>query len=267
MPVEQAFAQLFTTALKTAIAPSPQSGRLAAKINVAAALTRDQPIPQSYVERVLQFGDAKAQKVLLDFAGRRPDLVPILGESFLPAPVPPAPVPLPPVTGGPTMLGPSFVASSGGFGGGGFGGIGDLITSAIPAIGNIFLQRELIKQQRKLLQSGFAAAPSGFPAIPAVGAAGLGALGFGFPGFDLPLPGGLEEAGTGLFGPDLFVPATARDRPRSEFSVMHDGKCHTWRYAGRPILYSSDRSIARRFAKLTGGRRVMRARRKSRKCA
>lgn len=96
---EAAFTQLFTQGLKTAITPSPQSGRLAAQITVAAALATGRPIAKSYVERVLTYGDAKAQAVLVDFAARRPDLVPILGAGVAPlqppSPAPPVPVPPP----------------------------------------------------------------------------------------------------------------------------------------------------------------------------
>lgn len=70
---------------------------------------------------------------------------------------------------------------------------------------------------------------------------------------------------SGMFGgddvecPSLFRPAnqTASVRPMREVQMMGpDGKCHTWKYAGRPVLYSGDVSRMKRTAKLLGKRIV-----------
>jgi len=86
---------------------------------------------------------------------------------------------------------------------------------------------------------------------------------------------GLQPAGTGVpaltglpagYNPMLFKPAaTARGAtPRRRIELERGGRIFAWQYLGRPILYSGDRQVARRWMRVTGfnrGRRGTRRRR------
>lgn len=86
---------------------------------------------------------------------------------------------------------------------------------------------------------------------------------------------GIAPAGavatTGLpqgYAPALFRPsATMRGAtPKRRIEVMAGGRLYAFQYLGRPILYSGDRGVAKRWARITGhtlGRRgAARARRR-----
>jgi len=122
-----------------------------------------------------------------------------------------------------------------------------------------------LKQMNRLLggRAGMVTsfAPSAVATVPAAagaggwGSAAAGALGGAIGGIlglgpDL-LPGGLEEAGTGIFGPDLFAPTRAGARQRM-IDAPHPttGERVFWRPVGRPILFAGDKTLLLRTRKL-----------------
>jgi hypothetical protein len=74
-------------------------------------------------------------------------------------------------------------------------------------------------------------------------------------GLDAPQPAGGGALPRG-FPPALFRPsmATGRPSPRRRIEIIPSGtnRVYAYAYLGRPILYSGDRSVARRWAKITG---------------
>jgi hypothetical protein len=79
-------------------------------------------------------------------------------------------------------------------------------------------------------------------------AAGAGAL---LPELGDILPGGLEESGTGLFGPDLFRPSATSQRQRM-IDAVHPttGERVYWRPVGRPIMFTGDAALLKRTRKM-----------------
>ena len=98
--------------------------------------------------------------------------------------------------------------------------------------------------------------PQAMSFAPATAAAG-GLLGAGNV-FERALglaPGG--GGATGLpqgYAPALFRPsATQRGAtPKRRIEVMAGGRLYAFQYLGRPILYSGDRGVAKRWARITG---------------
>ena len=167
-----------------------------------------------------------------------------------------------------------FGGSTGGFGTGSFGGLGAGLADAVlrGTFGYLGAKQQT-KQLRALakIMGGGGISPYGFggitpsamsfaPGVPAAGAGidissilagGLGALGGALGlGPDI-LPGGLEESGTGLFGPDLFSPTAASSR-QNMIDAPHPrtGERVYWRPVGRPILFSGDAAVMRRAKKV-----------------
>ena len=65
------------------------------------------------------------------------------------------------------------------------------------------------------------------------------------------LPGGLEESGTGLFGPDLFRPTNAGQRQNMIDAVNPaTGERQFWRPVGRPIMFTGDAALLKRTRKM-----------------
>lgn len=169
-------------------------------------------------------------------------------------------------SGGPARGG--LMALFAGTGGGGFdfggGALGGLIGGVAQGVTDIFTlkqQTKLLKQLNRLraggiTPTGFAGGgivPSGGLGVPAA-VGGLSALALGLPsvgGILDALPGGLEESGTGLFGPDLFSPTAASAR-QNMLDAPHPrtGERVYWRPVGRPILFSGDAAVMRRAKKV-----------------
>lgn len=139
------------------------------------------------------------------------------------------------------------------------GGIGQ----AVAGIYSTKAQTKQLKQLNRLLlgSSAMSFAPAAtVPAATVPAATGFGgllggalggllggALGLGP---DL-LPGGLEEGGTGLFGPDLFNPTRAGARQRM-IDAVHPttGERVYWRPVGRPVMFAGDRTLLLRTRKV-----------------
>lgn len=88
-------------------------------------------------------------------------------------------------------------------------------------------------------------------------------------------PGGAPAGGGGAlpqgYAPALFRPSAtlrgATPKRRIEVIPAGSGRVHAWAYLGRPILYSGDRAVAKRWARITGhtlGRRAAGRRRRPR---
>jgi len=90
----------------------------------------------------------------------------------------------------------------------------------------------------------------GGPGALAIGGAGLALGNFG--GLTDMLPGGLEEGGTGIFGPDLFAPTAASKRQRMISAPNASGEMVYWRPVGKPVLFSGDLSLLKRTRKVLG---------------
>jgi hypothetical protein len=100
---------------------------------------------------------------------------------------------------------------------------------------------------------------AGVPAVSTGGFAGgaaaagaLAGLGLGLlPELGDMLPGGLEESGTGLFGPDLFRVGAASQRQRM-IDAVHptSGERVYWRPVGRPIMFTGDAALLKRTRKM-----------------
>jgi len=162
-------------------------------------------------------------------------------------------------------------------GGGGGTDWGGLIGSLGGQVAGIFAQKEQNKMLKRLMRrSGGGAfiggspatgygvgmpmsfAPAGVPAVgggisAAGGLAGLGSLGaLGLlPELGDLLPGGLEESGTGIFGPDLFA-VGANSRRQRMIDAVHPttGERVYWRPVGRPIMFTGDASLLKRTRKM-----------------
>jgi hypothetical protein len=168
-------------------------------------------------------------------------------------------------------------------GGAGLGGgtdWGSIIGGIGSQIAGIYSTKAQNKQLRRLMKLGLggARAPiynaipqtgggylaSGFSGVPAVSTGGfagglgaaaagaLGGLGLGLlPELGDMLPGGLEEAGTGLFGPDLFKVGAASQRQRM-IDAVHptSGERVYWRPVGRPIMFTGDAALLKRSRKM-----------------
>lgn len=169
-----------------------------------------------------------------------------------------------------TAGGADTSSSGGGWGGGG-GGFWDALGSIGGAVAGIYQAKEQNKALRRMQRGAmptmqFPPSAYGVPAAQgfAPGAIGgaigraapwlLGGLGAaaGSAGL-LPdvMPGGLEESGTGMFGPDLFRPTAASARQRM-IDAVHPGTGERvyWRPVGRPILFAGDAALLRRTRKL-----------------
>lgn len=161
--------------------------------------------------------------------------------------------------------GADTVGGSGGFGGG--GGFWDALGSIGNTVAGIYATKAQNKQLRQMQRLAMPRFPQqqglgflqGVPAASGgLGAFGAGALG-GALGSLLPslggmtdvLPGGLEESGTGVFGPDLFAPTRASARQRM-IDAVHPGTGERvfWRPVGRPIMFAGDAALLRRTRKL-----------------
>lgn len=170
---------------------------------------------------------------------------------------------------------------AGGLGGGGYGMTdwGGLVGSLGQGVIGIFQAKQANKALKRLnrlamggrpqmmpslaglgggLASGFA--PATVPAAAAGGSildslglggllGGLGGIASGL-GPDI-LPGGLEESGTGVFGPDLFKPTASSARQRM-IDAVHPGTGERvfWRPVGRPIMFAGDAALLKRTRKL-----------------
>lgn len=170
---------------------------------------------------------------------------------------------------------PVFTSGGGGWSTGGtdWGGIINAIGGATFGYLNAKNQTKQLKQLAKLrlnvptigtpLQNPLAGVGGlGFSSggLGAGGAAVLGGLGGLATGLGLPslggltdmLPGGLEEGGTGLFGPDLFRAVSAGARQRM-IDAPHPttGERVYWRPVGKPILFSGDVSLLKRVRKVS----------------
>lgn len=163
-----------------------------------------------------------------------------------------------------------FTGSGGGFdfGGGPLGGLIGGVAQGVTDIFTLKQQTKLLKQLNRLRAGGITPSgiggitPSGFAGgVPAAGGVDLasllgglglgGMLGGGLGGIADALPGGLEEGGTGLFGPDLFSPTAASSR-QNMIDAPHPrtGERVYWRPVGRPILFSGDAAVMRRAKKV-----------------
>lgn len=177
----------------------------------------------------------------------------------------------------PNNLGGGIMASlfTGGAGvtGGGadWGSLLGSVGSAITGIYQTKAQTKQLKALNRLLSGGSrsltpstsAMVPSMFAPVATVPAAtGTGALGGLLGGLlggglagsllpDINLPGGLEEGGTGMFGPDLFAPTNAGARQRM-IDAPHPttGERVYWRPVGRPLMFSGDAALLKRTRKL-----------------
>jgi hypothetical protein len=149
---------------------------------------------------------------------------------------------------------------------------GGLVGTIGGQVAGIFQQKEQNKMLKRLMRGtrgtigsgsygGFPVntfAPSGVPAatgggISAMGGLaglGIGALGL-LPELGDMLPGGLEESGTGLFGPDLFAVGAASRRQRM-IDAVHPttGERVYWRPVGRPIMFTGDAALLKRTRKM-----------------
>jgi hypothetical protein len=168
--------------------------------------------------------------------------------------------------------GASAVSGSGGFDWGGL--IGSIGQGAI-GIMQQKAQNKMLKRLMRLRSGGnipmgtFAgggvtptgALYSNFSGVPAVSTGGfaggaaagaLGGLAMGLlPELGDMLPGGLEESGTGLFGPDLFKAGAASQRQRM-IDAVHptSGERVYWRPVGRPIMFTGDAALLKRTRKM-----------------
>ncbi len=199
-------------------------------------------------------GGKKSKRHLAKLLAERPELVPL--------------------TSGEEGDVANLFSASGGFndpfadltsGGGALGGLAGALGGIASVLPSVLAQREQTKQLKALaklvggrtLGAGSAfVAPSANPAVVSQGfgplagilagaaAGGLGSVLAGL-GPDL-LPGGLEESGTGFFGPDLFAPTAASARQRM-IDAPHptSGERVYWRPVGRPILFAGDLSLLR----------------------
>jgi hypothetical protein len=97
---------------------------------------------------------------------------------------------------------------------------------------------------------GVPAATGGISAMGGLAGLGIGALGL-LPELGDMLPGGLEESGTGLFGPDLFAVGAASRRQRM-IDAVHptSGERVYWRPVGRPIMFTGDAALLKRTRKM-----------------
>jgi hypothetical protein len=144
------------------------------------------------------------------------------------------------------------------------GGLGQGVLSIFQAKQQRKLMSSLLKTGRMPVGSGaygglpvntFAGVPAattggGLGSIAAMGALGAG-LGFGLPDIANALPGGLEESGTGLFGPDLFRPTNAGQRQNMLDAVNPaTGERQYWRPVGRPIMFTGDAALLKRTRKM-----------------
>lgn len=157
-------------------------------------------------------------------------------------------------------------STSGGFDWGGL--IGSIGSSAIQIM-NAKQQNKMLKRLTRLqaggglgaLSSGFVA-PSAVPAVTGgsqlgsvLQTLGLGGLAGGaaslLPELGDMLPGGLEESGTGLFGPDLFR-VGAQSRSQRMIDAVHptSGERVYWRPVGRPIMFTGDAALLKRTRKM-----------------
>jgi hypothetical protein len=170
------------------------------------------------------------------------------------------------------LLGSGGAGASWGGGGTDWGG---LIGSIGGQVAGIFQQKEQNKMLKRLMRGNRGAFLGGSPAtgygmgmpmgfapagVPAVGGGisamgGLAGLGIGALGL-LPelgdmLPGGLEESGTGIFGPDLFAVGAASRRQRM-IDAVHPttGERVYWRPVGRPIMFTGDAALLKRTRKM-----------------
>jgi len=160
------------------------------------------------------------------------------------------------------------------FSGGGGTDWGGIIGSLGGQVAGIFAQKEQNKMLKRLMRTnrgaflggspttgygigmGFAGVPAATGGISAMGGlAGLGSLGAGALGL-LPelgdmLPGGLEESGTGIFGPDLFA-VGANSRRQRMIDAVHPttGERVYWRPVGRPIMFTGDAALLKRTRKM-----------------
>jgi len=158
------------------------------------------------------------------------------------------------------------------FGGGTQGGTdwGGLIGELGGQVAGIFAQKEQNKMLKRLMRgtrgaigsggyggfntfapaAGVPAATGGAWAGTAGGLLGAGALGL-LPELGDMLPGGLEESGTGLFGPDLFaVGATSRRQRMIDAVHPTTGERVYWRPVGRPIMFTGDAALLKRTRKM-----------------
>jgi len=148
------------------------------------------------------------------------------------------------------------------------GTIGDLV-------GSIFNVPDAIRTP-PISGGGF----PGFPDTPGLvdftsplGDAALCALGFesfcppgtpapfdpGIPTGGAQVPNGTAPVSMAGCGNLFRAPTSLRVSPVPEISqIGPDGRCHTWKYAGRPILFSRDIAVARRVDKIA--RKARRAR-------
>jgi hypothetical protein len=177
-----------------------------------------------------------------------------------------------PTQEGDDMIGTNSLGSFVGATGGGLGGLGGTDWGGlISQIGNATFGYLGAKQQNKQLNKLLRLTGGGGLANSFVGpAAGMGAgsilgsggsilagAGAGLAGLlglgpDM-LPGGLEEGGTGMFGPDLFAPTAASSRQRM-IHAEHptSGEMVYWRPVGRPVLFSGDLQLLKRTRKTIG---------------
>lgn len=158
--------------------------------------------------------------------------------------------------------------------GGGGTDWGGIVGTIGGQVAGIFQQKEQNKMLKRLMRrSGGGAFIGGSPAtgygvgmgfagVPAVAGGGMSAMG-GLAGLGslgalglLPelgdlLPGGLEEGGTGIFGPDLFAVGAASRRQRM-IDAVHPttGERVYWRPVGRPIMFTGDASLLKRTRKM-----------------
>jgi len=162
-----------------------------------------------------------------------------------------------------------FSSSGGGLGGTDWGG---LIGTLGGQVAGIFAQKEQNKMLKRLMRgtrgsigsgsyggfpvntfapaAGVPAATGGAWAGTAAGLLGAGALGL-LPELGDMLPGGLEESGTGLFGPDLFaVGATSRRQRMIDAVHPTTGERVYWRPVGRPIMFTGDAALLKRTRKM-----------------
>lgn len=175
---------------------------------------------------------------------------------------------LSPNTSGGSNVATLFTGQGASLGSNDWAGILGTIGNTVAGIYSTKAQTKQLKQLNRLLGGGGALAslsPTMFaPAtVPAASAGGLGgaaagALGGllgGMLGLDRPitdvLPGGLEESGTGLFGPDLFRP-TARGARQRMIDAPHPvtGERVYWRPVGRPVMFAGDRTLLLRTRKV-----------------
>jgi hypothetical protein len=100
--------------------------------------------------------------------------------------------------------------------------------------------------------AGVPAATGGGSILGPLAGAAAGIFGSGLlPELGDILPGGLEESGTGLFGPDLFKVGAASQRQRM-IDAVHptSGERVYWRPVGRPIMFTGDAALLKRTRKM-----------------